>query len=140
MNKFAIPAAVILLLALVAAIGSQGILGPCIHDDGSFAACHWAGRTLLGVSGLLAALSLMALIAKSHRTGLYLAMLPAAILGILTPNGLIALCGMDSMRCRMLMRPAMTILFALMLFAALAGTVLSGRKDGCACNRWPSKT
>ena len=135
MNKSAIPAAVILLLALVAAFGSQGILGPCVHGDGSFAACHWAGRTLLGVGGLLAALSLMALIVKSHRTGLYLAMLPAAILGILTPNGLIALCGMDSMRCRMLMRPAMTILFALMLFAALAGTVLSGRKDGRACKR-----
>ena len=135
MNKSAIPAAVILLLALVAAIGSQGILGPCVHDDGSFAACHWAGRTLLGVGGLLAALSLMALIVKSHRTGLYLAMLPAAILGILTPNGLIALCGMDSMRCRMLMRPAMTILFALMVIVALAGVLLPRREDGRACKR-----
>ena len=83
----------------------------------------------------MAALALMSLAVKSQRTGLYLAMLPAAILGILTPNGLIALCGMDSMRCRMLMRPAMTLLFALMLIAALTGTVLSGRKDGRACKR-----
>ena len=135
MNKSAIPAAVILLLALVAAIGSQTFLGPCVHDDGSFAACHWAGRALLGAGGLLAALSLMALIVKTHRTGLYLAMLPAAILGILTPNGLIALCRMDSMRCRMLMRPAMTLLFALMLIVALAGVLLSRREDGRVCRR-----
>ena len=135
MNKSAIPAAVILLLALVAAIGSQGIFGPCVHGDGSFAACHWAGRALLGAGGLLAALSLMALIVKAHRTGLYLAMLPAVILGILTPNGLIALCGMDSMRCRMLMRPAMTLLFALMLIVALAGVLLSRREDGRVCRR-----
>lgn len=135
MNKSAVPAVVILALSLVAAIGSQGFLGPCVHDDGGFAACHWAGRALLGAGGLVAALALMALVAKAHRTGLYLAMLPAAILGILTPNGLIALCGMDSMRCRMLMRPAMTILFALMLIAAVAGTLLSGREDGRACKR-----
>ena len=134
MNKSAIPAAVILVLALVAAIGSQSFLGPCVHDDNSFAACHWAGRALLGAGGLMAALALMTLAVKDHRTGLYLAMLPAAILGILTPNGLIALCSMDSMRCRMLMRPAMTILFALMLVAALIGTVLSG-KERRACKR-----
>ena len=78
-----IPACLILILALLAAIGSQGFLGPCVHEDGGFGACHWAGQALLGVGGLLAALALMALVLKAHRTGLYLAMLPAALLGIL---------------------------------------------------------
>ena len=129
MRKNAIPAVVILVLALVAAIGSQGFLGPCVHDDGSLAACHWTGRMLLGVGLLLAVLAALSLAFKTCRTGLYLAMLPAAMLGILAPNGLMALCAMDTMRCRMVMRPAMTILFALMLIAGLAGALLCRRGD-----------
>ncbi|MBR1559532.1 MAG: DUF4418 family protein [Clostridia bacterium] len=125
MKKSLIPAVIVLVLALVAAIGSQGFLGPCVHEDGSFGACHWAGRAELGVGLLLAALALLGILVKTARRGLYLAMLPTALLGILTPGTLISLCAMDTMRCRALMRPAMTILFALSLVAALIGLLLS---------------
>lgn len=129
MKKTTVPAILILILALAAAVGSQSFIGPCVHDDGSFAACHWTGRMLLGVGILVAALSLMALILRAHRAGLYLAILPASILGLLSPNGLMALCAMDSMRCRAVMQPAMTLLFALMLIAGLIGALLALRED-----------
>ena len=129
MKKSIIPAIITLVLALVVAIGSQTFLGACVHEDGSFGACHWACRAILGEGGLLAVLSLLALALKRERAGLYLAMLPASVLGLLTPGTLIALCKMPTMRCRMLTQPAMLILFGAMLVAALVGWLLSRRGE-----------
>lgn len=128
MNKQKIPALVIVVLSLIAAIGSQTFLGACVHDDGSFGACHWACRALLGEGILLAVLALAALALKRERPGLYLAMLPASLLGMLTPGTLIAICKAPTMRCRMVTRPAMMVLYALALVAALIGWLLS-RKE-----------
>ena len=129
MKKAMIPAGVTLILSLVAAVGSQTFLGACVHGDGSFGACHWACRAMLGEGALIAALSLMALAFKGARGGLYLAMLPASLVGLLTPGPLIALCMAPTMRCRMLMQPAMMILFALMLLASPVGWLLSRREE-----------
>ena len=128
MNKYRIPAIIVLVLSLLLAIGSQTFLGACAHDDGSFGACHWACRALLGEGILLAALALTALALKRERHGLYLAMLLASLLGMLTPGTLIAICKAPTMRCRMVTQPAMMILFALMLVAALIGWLLSRRE------------
>ena len=128
MNKRIIPAIIVLVLSLLLAIGSQTFLGACVHDDGSFGSCHWACRALLGEGILLAVLALAALAFKRERPGLYLAMLPASLLGILTPGTLIAICKAPTMRCRMVTRPAMMVLFALALVAALIGWLLSRRE------------
>ena len=130
MKKLSILACVVLALALLIAVGSQTFLGPCVHDDGSFGACHWAGRMLMGVGALLAAQSLLALIARDHgrRAGLFLAMAPTTLLGILTPGTIISLCGMATMRCRALMRPAMILLCVLALMAALTGWWIERRR------------
>lgn len=129
MKKSSIPAIILLALSMLAAIGSQTFLGACVHDDGSFGACHWACRAMLGEGALLAVLSLMALAFKRERAGLYLAMLPASLLGLLTPGTLIALCKMPTMRCRMLTQPAMMILFGVMLPASLVGWLLSRKGE-----------
>ena len=127
MKKSSIPACILLLLALIAAIGSQSFLGACVHEDGSFGACHWASRALMGEGALMAALSLLALILERERPGLYLASALTAILGLLTPGTLIDLCKMDAMRCRMLMKPAMLLLFGAMLIASLVGWLMARR-------------
>ena len=129
MNKKAIPAGVVLVIGLIIAVGSTRFLGACVHEDGSFGACHWACRALLGEGVLLAVLALMVLAVKRACLGLYLAMIPASLLGLLTPGTLIALCKMPTMRCRMLTQPAMTILFGVMLVAALIGALLSRRGE-----------
>ena len=128
MKKPIIPTCVILALSLVVIVGSQTFLAPCAHEDGSLGACHWAGRALLGEGCLLAVLAAVALILGKERAGLYLAMIPSSVLGICTPGGLIALCKAPTMRCRMLMRPAMIILFAAMLVVALTGWLLARRE------------
>lgn len=129
MKKSIILAVVILILSLIVALGSQTFLGACVHEDGSFGACHWACRALLGDGALLAALALMALALKKERAGLYLAMLPASLLGLLTPGTLIAICKAPTMRCRMLTRPAMMILFGAMLIASIVGWLMSRRGE-----------
>ncbi|MBR2572305.1 MAG: DUF4418 family protein [Clostridia bacterium] len=129
MKKTAIPAYIILFAAVFAAVGSRTFLRACTHDDGSFGACHWACMAALGESGLTAVLAVLALPLRRERRGLYLAMLPASLLGLMTPGTLIPLCKSPAMRCRMVMQPAMMILFSLMGVFALAGWLLS-RKEG----------
>lgn len=127
MKKTSIPPCILLLLALIAAIGSQSFLGACVHEDGSFGACHWASRALMGEGALMAALSVLALVLEKERAGLYLASALTAVLGLMTPGTLIDLCKMDSMRCRMLMKPAMLILFGAMLIVSVIGWLMARR-------------
>ena len=130
MKQFSPGAAAALLLSAVTAAGSVSFLGPCVHEDGSFGACHWAGQAMLGIGLLLAALSLTALLVKDDRlrAGILFAAAAAAVLGIFVPGTLISLCGMATMRCRAVMRPAVTLLCALTAASSLAGGIASYRK------------
>ena len=130
MKQFSPGAAAALLLSAVTAAGSVSFLGPCVHEDGSFGACHWAGQAMLGIGLLLAALSLTALLVKDGRlrAGILFAAAAAVVLGIFVPGTLINLCGMATMRCRAVMRPAMTLLCALTAVSCLAGGIAAYRK------------
>lgn len=130
MKQFSPGAAAALLLSAVTAAGSVSFLGPCVHEDGSFGSCHWAGQAMLGIGLLLAALSLTALLVKDGRlrAGILFAAAAAAVLGIFVPGTLINLCGMATMRCRAVMRPVMTLLCALTAVSCLAGGIVAYRK------------
>lgn len=130
MKKFSVPACAALALSLVMAVGSVSFLGPCVHDDGSFGACHWAGQAMLAIGAVLACQSLLALIVcdTKKRQGVFLSMIPTAAVALLIPGTLIDLCRMASMRCRAVMQPAMIILSALVLALALAGWLLSRKQ------------
>ncbi len=136
MKKQIIPGCVVLLLALVITVGSVTFLGPCVHEDGSVGACHWASRSLLGLGLLLMILSLLAVLLPGTRAGLYLGMGLTCVLGMLTPGTLIQLCKMSSMHCRAVMQPAMILLFAFAGLTALYGFVLCIRNHpGKSVNR-----
>ena len=139
-KKIIIPAAAVLIIACIGAVGVKTFLGPCVHEDGSFGPCHWAGQAVFGIWLLLLAESLL-LTAGSllsagaspqgnsgFGTGLFSAMLCTAVLGICMPGGLIRLCSMATMRCLALMRPAMIILFVLAALFCAAGIIMSRRK------------
>ncbi len=128
MKKSAIPAMVALGLSLVIVIGGMTFLAPCIHEDGSFGPCHWAGQALLGAGCVLGVLAALALGVKRARLGVFLSALPVCALGILTPGTLIDLCHMSTMRCRMVTQPAMIILFSAAMLCALIGAILSARE------------
>ena len=120
-KKRMVPGCIVLILSLVIAVGSVTFLGPCVHEDGTVGACHWAGRSILGLGLLLTVLSLLAVLLRKFRGGLYLSILIACVLGALTPGTLISLCKMSTMHCRAVMQPAMTVLFAAAALCALFG-------------------
>ena len=129
MKHYSLCALFVLLLSVVIAVGSVSFLGPCVHDDGSFGACHWAGRALLGLGCLLAVLSVLTLLSGRARFGTYLSGAAVSVLGILTPGTLISLCRMDSMHCRAVMQPAMIILFAASGLIFLTGALLCAKTE-----------
>ena len=118
----------LLILSLVVVIGSQSFLSPCVHEDGSFGPCHWAGQTLMGLGYVVGILAILSLRVQKARLGTYMSALPVCGLGILTPGTLIDLCHMSTMRCRMVMQPAMIILFSAALLCALVGAIFTARK------------
>lgn len=128
-NTIPFPALIVLLLAVLAAAGSRTFLGPCVHEDGSFGACHWAGQAVFGSALLLAAESAAVLVWNDTgmRRGLYLSMLMTAVLGFLFPGTLIDLCHMATMHCRALMRPAMMLIFGLAGLVSLIGCMILPR-------------
>ena len=128
MKKQLIPAIVLIILSVIVIIGTQSSLSACVHEDGTFAPCHWAGQALLGLGCALSVIAVLALCVSRARFGAYLSALPVCVLGILTPGTLIDLCHMSTMRCRMVMQPAMIILFSTALLCALTGAILSARK------------
>ena len=128
MKKQMIPAVILLVLSLIITIGSQSFLSPCLHVDGSFGPCHWAGQALLGLGCVIGILAILSLCVQKARLGTYMSALPVCGLGILTPGTLIDLCHMSTMRCRMVMQPAMILLFSAALLCALTGAIFTARK------------
>ena len=128
MKKQMIPAMILLVLSLMITIGSQSFLSPCVHEDGSFGPCHWAGQTLMGLGCVVGILAILSLCVQKARLGTYMSALPVCGLGILIPGTLIDLCHMSTMRCRMVMQPAMILLFSAALLCALTGAIFTARK------------
>ena len=128
-RKFTILAGIVLVIALLSAVGVKTIFTPCVHEDGSFGACHWAGQALFAMNLLLAAQSLCTLLFTFRNLaaakGLFLAMTLTAVAMLFIPGPVISLCMMASMRCRALMRPAMSILAAAAAAVSLAGYFLT---------------
>ena len=128
MKKETVPSLILTVLAVVLAAGSQTFLSPCVHDDGSFGPCHWAGQMLLGLGLCLMAIGLISLCVRRARFGACLSALSVCVLCMLTPGTLVDLCRMSTMRCRMVMQPAAVILSAACFVCAAAGAALSARK------------
>lgn len=110
------------VLSLVLAIGSQTFLHPCVHEDGSPAPCGGVGTGLLltGIGCALLGFLLLIRVPKM-RTVLYALACCAGVITILIPGTFLPVCGMDSMRCRMVTRPAALVLGILIAVCALVG-------------------
>ena len=119
---------ILLVLAAVIAVGSFTVFGPCVHEDGSEAACTAAGRAILVDGCLITVLAILTFLLRtpSARIILFAASLCLAAVGILLPGTLFPVCRMDTMHCRAVMQPAAIILFAAAA-AVSAGGILAER-------------
>jgi hypothetical protein len=89
---------------------------------GRFMTCHWTARAELGTGAVIAALGLLILAFKSAKTrlGLVCAALLSGALALSFPHVLIGGCEMESMACRAVAFPALTVFSVL----AIAGSAL----------------
>ena len=97
-------------------VGIQTIFAPCApHEDGTWATCHWAGEALLGIAAVMLVMSLLLLLPlrTGMKEGLVFAMIPVSFLIIVLPGRLIPLCMMETMRCHVIMQPAVTVIAVL---------------------------
>ena len=131
MKKTVFPV-ILTVLALIIAVGSVTVLGPCVHADGSEAPCTGAGQAVMVDGILLAMLGILLLFVKFPKARVILCAVAAlaALAGILLPGTLLPICKMDTMHCRMIMQPAMIILFAASLLASVGGIAVSKNRNG----------
>jgi CHASE2 domain-containing sensor protein len=89
---------------------------------GRFMTCHWTARAELGVGFMIAALGFLFLTFKSVETrlGLACAIFLSGALALSIPHILIGGCNIETMACRTIAFPALTVLSVL----AIAGSML----------------
>lgn len=117
---------ILLALAAVIAVGSVTVLGPCVHEDGSEAACIRAGRAVFCDGCVLALLAALILFIRkpSARIVLFFISMCVAAVGITFPGTVFPICRVDTMHCRAVMQPAMIILFACELIVSVCGLIV----------------
>ena len=105
------------LLGLALAVGVRTFARPCVHADGSIAACARAAAWLTAEGGLIAVLAGISVIRPNAVTqGLAAA---GGLLAILTPGILVPICRADTMACRQVTRPTALVAGALVMITAL---------------------
>ncbi len=129
-RKFNIGVTDFVLLIVTAAylILLQTVFKECgPKDDGSFMACHWAGRAILsfGIVLTAAAAAHLALPSGDAKFGISVVILIISIVALFIPGGLFKICGMNTMKCHTLTKPANTVFAILTALAASADIVLS---------------
>ncbi len=147
-RKISVSACIRFLLGLLLAVGCQTFFSPCVHEDGTFSTCHWAGVMLSGLGVVLAVLAFFAIVISlmgsagrlqgfaaslsgGLQAGISLAMTVTAVFAALVPGGLIPLCLMNDMRCNAVMRPAAMLLSAAVALISLLDVFfLLRRKEG----------
>ena len=124
--------AVSFVAAVLLAVGALTFAGPCVHDDGSVAACHAAAHAVVACGVIAAMASLAALFPRNVRTAWCLAFVSAAagLFAAVSPGTLFGLCMMQTMRCWTVMKPFALVCGGVVFLCALIGAIALLRKRG----------
>ena len=117
-------------LGLLLALGPQFLFKVCQPMEDIFMKCHWSARAEIGVGAVIAILGIALTIftCKKIRLGFVVGILLSDIHALLIPHVLIGGCTMDTMPCRKIAFPAITVISILLLVGAGIYTVYLARK------------
>jgi len=119
-----------IVLGLLIALGPQFLFKVCEPMGENFMKCHWTAQAEIGIGALIAALgiALTLFAAPKTRLGLTIGILLSGILALLIPHVLIGGCAMESMPCRKIAFPAITVISILLLIGGAFYTLHLARK------------
>lgn len=125
MKNRIITAATLIVLGFLIAIGPRTIFEVCESMGGDHMTCHWTAQAELGVGVVIAVLGLLHLVFKSLeiRAGLSIATLLNGVFALLIPTWLIGVCGMPSMSCHAVTRPALLVISILVIIVSVANAI-----------------
>lgn len=125
------PAALVALVcAALLAVGVFTFAGPCVHDDGSTAACHTASVAVIG-AGVVGALAALAGLMASGSKGpvvLYAISAIAGAFAAASPGVLFPLCMMQTMHCWTVMRPFALVCGIALCITAVVAAIMASRQ------------
>ena len=123
-------------LSIILLIGNNTwfkVCGP--KDDGSFMACHWAGRMITACAVLILVLTAAHIVFKDVKAklALDLSIGCTAVMTLLAPGTIIGLCGDSMMMCRAHTQPwtiglSAAIILAVCLDAFVSRSLTEGEK------------
>ena len=121
--------AVTAALALLLAAGVLTFAGPCVHEDGSTAACSAASQAILAaaIASFIAAVVSLLLGSRRAQGALSLVAALAGAFAVAIPGGLFGLCMMQTMRCWTAMRPFAMVVGALICLCGIVAAVRAFR-------------
>jgi len=119
-----------IVLGLLIALGPQLLFKVCESMGENFMKCHWSAQAEIGIGGLIAALGIALTLFASPKTrlGLAIGILLSGVLALLIPHVLIGGCAMESMPCRKIAFPAITVISILLLIGSGFYTAYLARK------------
>jgi len=111
MKKQQIYGITIIILGLLIALGPQFLFKVCTAHDGALPRCHWSARAEMGVGMLAAALGICLLAFSDPKTqlGLAIGIFLTGIIVVGIPHALIGGCAAQTMNCRKIAFPALTV-------------------------------
>jgi len=107
-------------LGLLVALGPQFLFKVCKPMGEMFMKCHWSAQAEIGAGAVIALLGIALIVfaCDKIRLGLVIGIFLSGINALLIPNALIGGCPMDSMACRKIAFPAITVISIILLIGA----------------------
>lgn len=117
------------VLAALLVVGVLTFAGPCMHEDGSRAACFTASRAILAAAIVSLVMAVAALFLKNRRVQSVFACVSAlaGAVAAASPGGLFGLCMVQTMHCWTAMRPFAMVAGALVCVCGVAAAVRAFR-------------
>ena len=131
MNNKIILGSFTITAGILIAFGPQFLFKVCKSMD-YFMKCHWTAQVEIGVGAVIAAMGIAIIVfnCEKIRLGLCIGLFLSGTLSLLLPHVLIGMCSMDSMPCRKITLPAITVIDILLLIDIILNIVyLKRRKE-----------
>ena len=135
-KNFSLPVLLSFIASAVLFVGVLTVFRACAQtDEGMWMNCHYVELALaaIGIAATVITFLNMILIRKIKTKIIFTVLVfILSVIAILLPGRLVSMCMMDTMRCHMLMRPAVDILCVLFIIIELIGIFFINREGKAA--------